>query len=107
MTPEQTKYAISVMQGFAEGKKVLEMYRGSWVWRHTGSPDWDWANFYYKLAPDPEADAKSAFQKWWEGLDIVKGCDPNFHRRAGDLSFWHESAAHAFTAGYMAGKGEE
>ena len=64
MTPEELKYAASVMLAAAEGKKIQYRSKGEIheQWGET-RPSWNWDLFDYRIAPEPR---KPREWKVWE-----------------------------------------
>lgn len=53
MTTEEIKEAIKVMEAFANGKKVQRTdLDGNWF--DCDNPRFDWANFNYRIKPEPK-----------------------------------------------------
>jgi len=52
MTPEETKKAIEVMQGYVDGKEI-EYYTKDFddFWEGNDSPGWNWAGYKYRIKP--------------------------------------------------------
>lgn len=50
----QTVEAIKVMQAFVVGKEIQSMPCNSSIWIRDCSPDWDWSQTAFRIAPKPE-----------------------------------------------------
>lgn len=57
MNRRETSKAVAVMQAFADGKEVEVAERRhdkkAPNWRHTTTPIWDWADYDYRIKPEP------------------------------------------------------
>lgn len=63
MTPEQTKakQQAEVMLAFAEGEEIEWRRKGYENWQH-GEPQFNWAEYHYRVKPD--APKKIKFEAW-------------------------------------------
>ena len=48
------KEKIEVMQAFESGEKAEYRSRFSAIWNDITAPDWDWANYDYRVKPSPK-----------------------------------------------------
>lgn len=49
-----TKYKISVMQAFEDGKEIEARLKGQWCWESVNDPAWDWEHNDYRIKPEPK-----------------------------------------------------
>lgn len=78
MTTQETERVIAVMQAFVDGKQIQSQGRkcGDWLNINHSSgvtPAWDWSNFNYRVAPEPEKKVPATPETLYAAVDIDDG----------------------------------